>query len=287
MKTWTRRIAAALLLASAAGSPAAVEFDADGATPGKWTMDLDAAKKLATEKKLPILLDFSGSDWCGWCRVMEENVFTKEEWKTYAQDNLVMVLLDYPRDKSLVPEKYVERNAAMKSEYGIRGYPTFVVLDDDGKTELGRLGSGRDKTPESFRAELKNLFRFRPAEIAKFTATLSPEDQAAYRGLIDELAVKKTALKQEKKTENEARANARTLKSEVDRLEEKMLEFRVAQLDEEEQEVFAGLETQLTAARKKVSDWIKSKPEQTDENMEKYKAMQAEIKEIEKTIARY
>lgn len=286
MKAATWIIGAALLL-SATSAHSAVEYDADGATPGKWTMDLDAAKKLAAEKKLPILLDFSGSDWCGWCKIMEENVFTKPEWQTYAQESLVMVLLDYPKDKSLVPEKYIERNEALKSEYGVRGYPTFVVLDDDGETELGRLGSGRDKTPESFQAELKSLFRFRPAEIEKYAASLSPDDQSAYRRLIDELAAEKAALKQSEKEEAEVRNKVRKLKSSVGKLEEKVLDFRVRQLGDDERKQFEELEAQLAEAKKKVADWIKTKPEQNEENMEKYKAMQAEIQEIEKKISQY
>ena len=250
-------------------------------------MDLDAAKKLAAEKQLPILLDFSGSDWCGWCKVMEENVFTKPEWKTYAQENLVMVLIDFPNDKSLVPEKYSERNNALKIEYGVRGYPTFVVLDDDGATELGRLSSGRDKTPESFQAELKNLFCFRPAEMAKYAARLSPDDQATYRGLIDELAAQKAALKQGEKAESEARSKVKQLKKDVEEQEEKILEFRVAQLGDDERKQFADLEVQLADAKKKVADWVKTQPEKNEENMEKFKAMQAEIQEIEKKLSQY
>ncbi|VGO15842.1 Disulfide bond reductase DsbH [Pontiella desulfatans] len=288
MKNTTWMIGAALLLSGAVnGTMAGVEFDADGAVPGKWTMDYEAAKKVAQEKQLPILLDFSGSDWCGWCKVMEENVFTKPEWATYAKDNLMMVLIDFPKDKSLVPEKYVERNNALKDEYGIRGYPTFVVLDQDGKTELGRLKSGRDKTPESFQAELKNLLRFRQAEVEKYCAALSGEDRKTYRGFLDELATKQAEQKLAEKEEAEARAKARQLKRDVGELEEKMLEFRVAQLDEEERKKFEELETKLEETGKKLSDWMRSKPERNDENMKLYEAMQAEIQEIEQQISQY
>ena len=128
-----------------AGNLIAVECDVDGAVPGKWTMDLDAAKTVAAEKQLPILLDFSGSDWCGWCKLMESNVFALPEWSAWATNNLMMVLLDFPQDKSLVPEKYVERNNALNAQYGVEGFPTFVLLDSDGQTEIGRLGAGSGK----------------------------------------------------------------------------------------------------------------------------------------------
>ncbi len=268
-------------------SPAAVEFDTDGATPGKWTMDLAAARQLAAERQLPILLDFSGSDWCGWCKIMEENVFTQPTWKAYAQGNLGMVLLDYPRDKSLVPEKYVERNKALKSEYGIRGYPTFVVLDHDGQTELGRLKSGRDKTPESFQAELESLFRLRPVVIENYCATLDEEDRTTYRGLINELAATKAAQKEAEKEAAQARSQAGKLKRDVGQLQERMLQFRVAQLPEGERMKFEALQTQLEEARQKRMDWLKTEPEQNEENREKYKALQDEVSDVEKKISQY
>lgn len=287
MKHTTWIIGFGMLLVVLAGSLAAVEADIDGATPGKWTMDLDAAKKLATERQLPILLDFSGSDWCGWCKIMEENIFTKSEWKTYAKENLVMVLLDYPRDKSLIPEKYVERNKALKSEYGVTGYPTFVVLDDDGETELGRLRSGRDKTPESFQTELKNLFRFRPAEIEKYIATLSSDDRAVYLRLSDQLTAEKLALKQGEKAVTDARAKVSQLNRSVKAVEIKMREFRIGQLDKDERKQYDALRVRNAKIKGNLQEWIKSKPEQNEENKEKYKAMQAEIQEIEKKILQY
>ena len=93
------------------GGLAKEDFDTEGAKVGHWTMDLDAAKKLGADKQLPILLNFTGSDWCYWCKLMEKNIFTKPEWKAYATNHLVMVLIDFPRDKSAVPEKYKERNS--------------------------------------------------------------------------------------------------------------------------------------------------------------------------------
>ncbi|MDF7824408.1 thioredoxin family protein [Pontiellaceae bacterium B12227] len=131
------------------------DFDTDGAKVGRWTMDLDAAEKLADEKQLPILLNFTGSDWCYWCKLMEKNVFIQPEWKVYAADSVVMVLVDFPRDKTAVPEKYKERNNRLKDQYEISGYPTFILLRPDGKTECARLRAGRNKTPESFIGEIK------------------------------------------------------------------------------------------------------------------------------------
>jgi protein disulfide-isomerase len=289
MKTVTWMAGAALLLSGAMSIAVAekVESDVDGATPGKWTMDFEAAKKVAAEKDLPILLDFSGTDWCIWCKIMEENVFSKPEWATYAKENLMMVLLDFPNDKSLVPEKYVERNAALKEEFGIRGYPTFIVLESDGQTELGRLQSGREKTPESFQAELATLLRFRSVEMDKYCKTLSPEKQAAFRKLASGLATKKAELKAGEQAAAEAQKNVKTLTEAIAQLEQDMLMFRVGNLSEEEQKKFKELETQLDAATSKLVEWMQTKPERNDENMEKYNAMQAEIMALEKQLSQY
>ena len=153
-----------LLLVSASADAVQLE----GAEVGKWTMDYDAAVKVAAEKKLPLLLNFTGSDLCGWCKLMDETVFAKEDWKTYAAKNLLLVTLDFPQDKTIVPEKYVERNTKLQEKFGVQGYPTYIVLDNDGETALGQLGAGRDKTPESFIQEFEGVTQLSASNIAAF-----------------------------------------------------------------------------------------------------------------------
>ncbi len=158
------------------------------AQPGVWTQDINAAKAVAKEKGLPILLNFTGSDWCGWCKLMDKSVFSQPEWKAYAEQKLMLVTLDFPQDKSIVPEAYVERNAQLQKQFGVRGYPTYVLLDSDGETVLGQLGAGRDKTPASFSKEVDQLLQFSAAGIAAYLNTLSPEDKAAYQAIVDEIS---------------------------------------------------------------------------------------------------
>ncbi|MFC1671989.1 thioredoxin family protein, partial [Planctomycetota bacterium] len=191
-------IAALSILLAVSIADRGMGADVKGATLGTWTMDLGAAKKLAAQKKLPILLNFTGSDWCGWCKLMEKNVFTKPEWKAYAKKNLLMVALDFPKDKSIVPEKYVKRNDELKNMYGVEGFPTFIVLDDDGDTVLGRTGAGQEKTPESFEGEVAQFCRYRDAEVARYAKGLKPADRTAYRKIIDEIAVCRKAMEDQK-----------------------------------------------------------------------------------------
>ncbi len=169
----------------APAAPAEDKVQIDGAKVGHWTMDYDAARKLAAEKKLPMMLNFTGSDWCGWCKIMDKNVFAKDEWKKFAAENAVLVTLDFPKDKSIVPEKYVARNKKLQKEFGVGGYPSYVVLDSDGKTKLGQLGAGKEKTPASFIGEFKGMVRLSAANIAAYVKA-NPDKADAYKAAIKE-----------------------------------------------------------------------------------------------------
>lgn len=165
----------------------------EGAKVGHWTMDFDAAKKVAADKKLPLLLNFTGSDWCGWCKLMDKGVFAKDEWKKYAGENVVLVTLDFPKDKSIVPGKYVERNNDLKTKFAVRGYPSYVILDSDGETKIGQLGAGRDKTPESFIAEFEAVVRLSPANVEAYVKE-NPDKADAFKAAIKGVDDAKKAL---------------------------------------------------------------------------------------------
>ncbi|MGB0143541.1 MAG: thioredoxin family protein [Akkermansiaceae bacterium] len=183
----------AITLTSQINEVAAEEVQIDGAKIGHWTMDFDAAKKIAAEKKLPMLLNFTGSDWCGWCKLMDGNVFAKKPWTDYAAENVLLVTLDFPNDKSIVPEKYVKRNQELKNQFGVRGYPTYIILESDGTTKIGQLGAGRDKTPESFISEFKNVVRMSEASIEAY-AKANPSKAKDYKAAIQGVKDSKKAL---------------------------------------------------------------------------------------------
>ena len=124
---------------------------------GVWTQDFDAAKELAKEKGLPMFLNFTGSDWCGWCKLMDSQVFSKTEWKNYAKTNLVLVTIDFPQNKSLVPSKYVSRNQSLQTQYKVRGYPTYIIINPHDQKVLGQLGASRDATPQQFIRDVKKI----------------------------------------------------------------------------------------------------------------------------------
>ena len=71
-----------------------------GAAEINWTTDVPkAAEKAKAEKKL-VMLDFTGSDWCGWCIKLNKEIFSQPEFVEYAQKNIVAVELDFPQEKA-------------------------------------------------------------------------------------------------------------------------------------------------------------------------------------------
>jgi thioredoxin-related protein len=105
----------------------------------EWQTDYEQALASAKAAKKHVLLDFTGSDWCGPCIQMKKMVFSQPAFMAYAQKNLVLVEVDYPQRKKL-PEKVTKQNELLMHKYGIdqSGYPTVILLSPDGKI-LGKL----------------------------------------------------------------------------------------------------------------------------------------------------
>lgn len=119
-----------------------------------WQTDLPKAQAQAkTEKKL-VLLDFTGSDWCGWCIKLNKEVFSQPEFSEYAKKNLVAVEVDFPRKKKLSAAQK-QANDVLARKYEIQGYPTIIVLNSEGK-KVGELGY-QPGGPKAFIAALEKL----------------------------------------------------------------------------------------------------------------------------------
>jgi protein disulfide-isomerase len=99
-----------------------------------WTRDIEAAKTRAKAENKPIFLYFTGSDWCTWCKKMEKEILTQKEFLDFAEENLVLVELDYPRkpeNKAKQPESERAQNKAIDKKFKIEGYPTIYLVDAD------------------------------------------------------------------------------------------------------------------------------------------------------------
>jgi len=134
--------------AAAAPPPVVNEF--------KWETDFAVAKKRAKDEKKSMLLDFTGSDWCGWCIKLKKEVFDTPEFKEYAKDHLIMVELDFPKRKEL-PKEEKEQNDKLNEEYKITGFPTIVLLNARGR-EVARTGY-QEGGPEEYIKHLKELLK--------------------------------------------------------------------------------------------------------------------------------
>ena len=119
-----------------------------------WSEEYDKSLAQAKADKKLVLLDFTGSDWCGWCIKLDKEVFSQAEFGEYAKKNLVLVELDFPRSKEQSKEIKAQ-NAKLQGEFKIQGYPTIVVLNSEGK-KVGELGY-QPGGPKAFIAELEKL----------------------------------------------------------------------------------------------------------------------------------
>jgi thioredoxin-related protein len=141
-----KKLTLSLLLVSLALAVQAAELE--------WLTDLPKAQAKAKQDKKIVMLDFTGSDWCGWCIKLNKEVFSTPEFAAYAKTNVVLVEVDFPRRKKL-SEGQQKANDALQEKYAVRGYPTLIVLNSDGKKigELGYMPGG----PKPFLAELDKL----------------------------------------------------------------------------------------------------------------------------------
>ena len=108
------------------------------AQESSWLTDFEAAKATAKKENKTILVDFTGSDWCGWCIKLKEEVFSKQEFEDWAKQNVVLLELDFPR-KTEIAAELKEQNQMLAKKYGVRGYPTILFLDAEGEV-LGKSG---------------------------------------------------------------------------------------------------------------------------------------------------
>jgi len=118
------------------------------AMAGDWTTDAVKAQEQAKKEGKLVLLDFTGSDWCGWCIKFKSEVLDTQEFKQYADKNLVLVEIDFPNKKQQSDE-LKQANKALKDKYKVSGFPTYVILDGEGK-EIGRQVGYAKGGPKAF-----------------------------------------------------------------------------------------------------------------------------------------
>ena len=164
----------------------AVAVQAKTSTPEGWTDDYDAAlKRAAAEKKL-VVADFSGSDWCGWCKKLDQEVFDTDVFRKVATNRYVLLMVDSPQDKGLLSEKAKKQNPELVKKYKIRGFPTVLVLDEKGEVQVqaGYQKGGPKKYLKMLKSEIKN-----GPDIKKYIkpieAVLNEHDEAMQKEMME------------------------------------------------------------------------------------------------------
>jgi protein disulfide-isomerase len=134
---------------------AATLFWQVNAAESTWLTDLPKAEAQAKAENKIVLIDFTGSDWCGWCIKFKKDVLDTPEFQAYAAKNVVLVELDFPSKKEQGAD-LKKANAALKQQYDVSGFPTFVVLDKNGK-EIGRQVGYAKGGPKAFIEKLEGF----------------------------------------------------------------------------------------------------------------------------------
>jgi thioredoxin-related protein len=127
-----KRVVLALALVAMIGYVAWTKLQTQ---PARLTAALEQAKK---EQKL-VLLDFTGSDWCGWCQKLDAEVLGKPEFIDYAAKYLITVVVDFPMHHDLAPD-LKKANNNLKGKFEVTGYPTLVALSPEGKVVWKQAG---------------------------------------------------------------------------------------------------------------------------------------------------
>ena len=111
--------------------------------PG-WLVDVQVANVESAKTGKPILANFTGSDWCGWCKKLRREVFDTPEFKKWAEENVILLELDFPR-KFQLPNDIKQQNAQLQKAFGVRGYPTLWIFtlsnNDQGQMTITSYGS--------------------------------------------------------------------------------------------------------------------------------------------------
>jgi thioredoxin-related protein len=120
-----------------------------------WETDYKKAQQTAKEQHKLLLINFTGSDWCGYCIQFDRTILSKQEFKDYANKNLVLLEIDFPRRKDQSAAVRTQ-NQRLGSEYQIQAFPTVVILNGDGRKVWEYEGYFADG-PQAFIAELEKL----------------------------------------------------------------------------------------------------------------------------------
>lgn len=122
---------------------------------GEWITSWDEAARTSKATNRPIMMNFTGSDWCGWCIRLKEEVFNTPEFKTWASQKVVLLELDFPRGKTL-PDALKAQNEKLSAKFRVSGYPSIIFSDADGN-QIGQRYGYKEGGPAAWTAGAEQI----------------------------------------------------------------------------------------------------------------------------------
>jgi thiol:disulfide interchange protein len=121
-----------------------------------WMTNIDEAKELSKKENKPLFVEFTGSDWCPPCIMMEKKVFSKPAFKSGAEEDFILVKIDIPNGDKILKVK----NQKVLDKYNVSGVPTVILLDPKGK-EFSRFSASKFNSVDKMLAHLKQQLRLK------------------------------------------------------------------------------------------------------------------------------
>jgi thioredoxin-related protein len=261
------------------------EIARTGAQVGAWTTDYEAAIKLAAEKKVPVILDFTGSDWCKYCKFLIRDVFNQKDWQDWIADKFILVQIDFPRNPELLSKDLFEQNSALREKFGVEAFPTLLVLEDDASL-LGMVEMRDDNSVQTVKRNLKAIMRRRKSSIEQMIASLPDgkrtEIQAIYEKINHD---QQTMIAMAKKHKEEMEKLEKGMRDMSEKTEQAIIEHILSQRTPEQQQQYAEAKKQMDELRQQLNAWLSNGPEQSQQNMLLYKNFQRQLQEQSDILA--
>lgn len=147
-----------------------------------WATNFEVARAQASKEGKDLLIDFTGSDWCGWCVKLKKEVFVHDAFKKGVMDNFVLLEIDFPRDRSKIEEATLTQNKVLGKKYAVRGYPTILLTDAEGRpyAKTGYRAGG----PESYVKHLDELRAIKSRRDESLAAAAKLEGVAMAKAMV-------------------------------------------------------------------------------------------------------
>ena len=120
-----------------------------------WNNNASEVFATAKAEQAPIMMNFTGSDWCIWCKRIKAEIFEKPEFKSWVEKNNIQLLeLDFPRGKEQTDE-LKSQNASLKREVGISGFPTIIIIANGKMIKTGYVKGGAEAWIKSVESQIE------------------------------------------------------------------------------------------------------------------------------------